>query len=156
MMNESQERAVERLSELKYHDSMVLERTDDDTAEWQRYLEGEIGISEYRMTLRFFNVNSVSLLENGTCIKPRAQSGASYIPMSYRRSYIYGALNRMKGYGLEPAQMQLLAGRHLIMELKAEGWSGLKKIILGAGEHILDGGVREILAEEAGRKTITE
>jgi len=52
--------------------------------------------------------------------------------------------------------MQLLAGRHLIMELKAEGWSGLKKIILGAGEHILDGGVREILAEEAGRKTITE
>ena len=39
---------------------------------------------------------------------------------------------------------------------KAEGWSGLKKIILGAGEHILDGGVREILAEEAGRKTITE
>ena len=78
------------------------------------------------MTLRFFNVNSVSLLKNGTCIKPRAQSGASYIPMSYRRSYIYGALNRMKGYGLEPAQMQLLAGRHLIMELKAEGWSGLK------------------------------
>ena len=65
---------------------MVLERTDDDTAEWQRYLEGEIGISkkyrlisEYRMTLRFFNVNSVSLLENGTCIKQRAQSGASYI-----------------------------------------------------------------------------
>ena len=57
---------------------MVLERTDDDTAEWQRYLEGEIGISEYRMTLRFFNVNSVSLLKNGTCIKPRAQSGASY------------------------------------------------------------------------------
>ena len=40
--------------------------------------------------------------------------------------------------------------------MKAEGWSGLKKIILGAGEHILDGGVREILAEEAGRKTITE
>ena len=108
------------------------------------------------MTLGFFNVNSVSLLKNGTCIKQRAQSGASYIPMSYRRSYIYGALNRMKGYGLEPAQMQLLAGRHLIMELKAEGWSGLKKIILGAGEHILDGGVREILAEEAGRKTITE
>ena len=72
--------AVERLSELKYHDSMVLERTDDDTAEWQRYLEGEIGISGYRMTLRFFNVNSVSLLKNGTCIKPRAQSGASYIP----------------------------------------------------------------------------
>ena len=77
--DESQERAVERLSELKYHDSMVLERTDDDTAEWQRYLEGEIGISEYRMTLRFFNVNSVSLLKNGTCIKQRAQSGASYI-----------------------------------------------------------------------------
>ena len=40
--------------------------------------------------------------------------------------------------------------------LKAEGWSGLKKIILGAREHILDGAVREILAEEAGRKTITE
>ena len=77
--DESQERAVERLSELKYYDSMVLERTDDDTAEWQRYLEGEIGISEYRMTLRFFNVNSVSLLKNGTCIQQRAQSGASYI-----------------------------------------------------------------------------
>ena len=52
--------------------------------------------------------------------------------------------------------MQLLAGRHLIMELKAEGWSGLKKIILGARQHILDGAVREILAEEAGRKPITE
>ena len=76
--------------------------------------------------------------------------------MSYRRSYIYGALNRMKGYGLEPAQMQLLAGRHLIMELKAEGWSGLKKTISGARQRILDGVVREILAEEAGRKTITE
>ena len=76
--------------------------------------------------------------------------------MSYRRSYIYGALNRMKGYGLEPAQMQLLAGRHLIMELKAVGWSGLEKIILGARQHILDGGVREILAEEARGKTITE
>jgi hypothetical protein len=36
------------------------------------------------------------------------------------------------------------------------GWSGLKKIILGARQHILDEGVREILAEEAGRKTITE
>ena len=77
------------------------------------------------MTLRVFNVNSVSLLENGTCIKQRAQSGASYIPtvyvILYRRSYIYGALNRMKGYGLESAQMQLLAGRQLIIELKAEG-----------------------------------
>ena len=40
--------------------------------------------------------------------------------------------------------------------MKAEGWSGLKKIILGARHHILDGRVREILAEEAGRKTITE
>ena len=100
--DESQERAVERLSELKYHDSMVLERTDDDTAEWQRYLEGEIGISEYRMTLRFFNVNSVSLLKNGTCIKPRAQSGASYIPMSYRRSCIYGALDERLRVGTSP------------------------------------------------------
>ena len=62
----------------------------------------------------------------------------------------------MKGDGLEPAQVQLLAGRHLIMELKTEGWSGLKKIILGARQHMLDGAVREILAEEAGRKTITE
>ena len=53
---------------------------------------------------------------------------------------------------LEPAQVQLLAGRHLIMELKAEGWSGLKNIIwLGARQHILDGAVREILAEDAGR-----
>ena len=44
------------------------------------------------------------------------------------------------------------------MELKAEGWSGLKKIDhpIGARQHILDGAVREILAEEAGRKTITE
>ena len=51
----------------------------------------------------------------------------------------------MKGYRLEPAQMQLLAGRHLIMELKAEGWAG-ENIILGARQHILDGAVREILA----------
>ena len=42
------------------------------------------------------------------------------------------------------------------MELKAAGWSGLKKIILGARQHILDGAVGEILAEEAGRKTIIE
>jgi len=39
---------------------------------------------------------------------------------------------------------------------RIKGWSGLKKIILGARQHILDGAVREILAEEAGRKTITE
>ena len=37
------------------------------------------------------------------------------------------------------------------MELKVEGWSGLKNIILGARQHILDGEVREILAEDAGR-----
>ena len=54
---------------------------------------------------------SVSLLDNGTCIKPKIQSGASYIPLSIRRSYVYGALKRMKGYGLDPAQMQLQGSR---------------------------------------------
>ena len=49
-----------------------------------------------------------------------------------------------------------LVGDLVFLLVKAEGWSGLKQIILGARQHILDGGVREILAEEAGRKTITE
>lgn len=35
-------------------------------------------------------------------------------------------------------QMQLTAGRHLIMELKAAGWIGIKQMIWGAGQHILD------------------
>ena len=30
----------------------------------------------------------MSLLDNGTCIKPKIQSGASYIPLSIRRSYV--------------------------------------------------------------------
>ena len=40
---QSERNAVRRIEQLKYHDSMELERTDDDTAEWQRYLEGEQG-----------------------------------------------------------------------------------------------------------------
>ena len=40
---EGQERAVERLSDLKYHDSMVLERTDDEQRNgkdtWKEKLE---------------------------------------------------------------------------------------------------------------------
>ena len=36
--------AVRRIEQLKYHDSMELERTDNDTAEWQRYLEGGVSI----------------------------------------------------------------------------------------------------------------
>ena len=56
-----------------------------------------------------------------------------------RRSYvIYGTLKRIAGYGLNAAQMQLTAGRHLIMELKAAGWIGIKQMIWGAGQHILD------------------
>ena len=101
------------------------------------------------MTVRFFNANSVSLLDNGTCIKPKIQSGASYIPLSIRRSYVYGALNRMKGYGLDPAQMQLQGGRHLLMELKAAGWRRVWEIIKGARPEILDGLVKRILVEEA-------
>ena len=34
--------------------------------------------------------------------------------------------------------MQLAAGRHSIMELKAAGWIGIKQMIWGAGQHILD------------------
>ena len=127
------------------HESMELERTDDGTDGWQRYSEGEIRIDQNRINVRFFNANSVSLLDNGTCIKPKIQSGASYIPLSIRRSYVYGALNRMKGYGLDPAQMQLQGGRHLIMELKAAGWRRVPwAIIKGARPEM-----QRILVEEA-------
>ena len=70
---------IERVEQLKYHDSMVLERTDDDTTDWQRYLEGEIRVHWERMEVRYFNANSVSLQGNGTCVRPKVQSGASYI-----------------------------------------------------------------------------
>ena len=40
----SYERAVQKLESLAYHESMELERTDDGTDGWQRYLEGEIRI----------------------------------------------------------------------------------------------------------------
>ena len=82
----SYERAVQKLESLAYHESMELERTDDGTDKWQRYLEGEIRIDQNRINVRFFNANSVSLLDNGTCIKPKIQSGASYIPLSIRWS----------------------------------------------------------------------
>ena len=135
---QSERNAVRRIEQLKYHDSMELERTDDDTAEWQRYLEGEVSIQRERLDVRYFNANSVSLQGNGTCVKPKVQSGASYIPTVIRRSYVYGTLKRIAGYGLNAAQMQLTAGRHLIMELKAAGWIGIKQMIWGAGQHILD------------------
>ena len=63
--------------------------------------------------------------------------------------YVYGALNRMKGYGLDPAQMQLQGGGHLLMELKAAGWRRVWAIIKGARPEILDGLVKRILMEEA-------
>ena len=62
---------------------------------------------------------------------------------------VYGALKRMKGYGLDPAQMQLQGGRHLLMELKAAGWRRVWAIIKGARPEILDGLVKRILVEEA-------
>ena len=83
--------SIQKLESLAYHESMELERTDDGTDGWQRYLEGEIRIDQNRMNVRFFNANSVSLLDNGTCIKPKIQSGASYIPLSIRRGYVYMA-----------------------------------------------------------------
>ena len=41
---QSERNAVRRIEQLKYHESMELERTDNDTAEWQRYLEGGVSI----------------------------------------------------------------------------------------------------------------
>ena len=87
------------------------------------------------------NENSVSLQGNGTCIKPKIESGASYIPTVTRQSYVYafmpyGTLKRIAGYGRNAAQMQLTAGRHLMMELKGAGWIGIKEMIGGAGQHI--------------------
>ena len=41
---QSERNSVRRIEQLKYHDSMELERTDNDTAEWQRYLEGGVSI----------------------------------------------------------------------------------------------------------------
>ena len=35
---QSERNAVRRIEQLQYHDSMELERTDNDTAEWQSYL----------------------------------------------------------------------------------------------------------------------
>ena len=66
--------------------------------------------------------------------------------MSMRRCYVYGALKRMQGYGLDPAQMQLQAGRHMIMELRAAGWTHLEKILYGAKPHVLHSGVARELA----------
>ena len=63
---------------------------------------------------------------------------------------MYGALKRMQGYGLDPAQMQLQAGRHLIMELRVAGWTGLKQIILGAKPGVLDSGVAMELVQWMG------
>ena len=68
---QSERNAIRRIEQLKYHDSMELERTDDDTAEWQRYLEGEVSIQRERLDVRYFNANSVSLQGNGTCVKPK-------------------------------------------------------------------------------------
>ena len=130
--------AIERVEQLKYHDSMVLERTDDDTTDWQRYLEGEIRVHRERMEVRYFNANSVSLQGNGTCVRPKVQSGASYITSKLRRSYVFGTLKRIAGYGLDPARMQKCAGRHMIMELKAAGWGRIKQMVWGAGQHIID------------------
>ena len=60
-------------------------------------------------------------------------------------------MKRMKGYGLDPAQMQLQGGRHLLMELRAAGWKGVDAMIKGARPEILDGSVKRILMEEAKR-----
>jgi len=38
--NGSYERAAQKLESLAYHEAMELERTDDVTDGWQRYLEG--------------------------------------------------------------------------------------------------------------------
>ena len=94
-----------------------------------------------RLDVRYFNENSVSLQGNGTCVKPKVQSGASYIPTVIRRSYVYGILKRIAGYGLKAAQMQLTAGRHLIMEPKAAGWIRIKQMIWGAGHTMRAGAV---------------
>ena len=93
--------------------------------------------SEWHTDSKFVGLLKVGY-RNGTCVKPKVQSGASYIPTVIRRSYVYGTLKRIAGYGLNAAQMQLTAGRHLIMELKAAGWIGIKQMIWGAGQHILD------------------
>ena len=91
-----------------------------------------------RMEVRYFNANSVSLQGNGTCVRPKVQSGASYITSKLRRSYVFGTLKRIAGYGLDPARMQKCAGRHMIMELKAAGWGRIKQMVWGAGQHIID------------------
>ena len=54
----------------------------------------------------------------------------------------------MKGYGLDPAQMQLQGGRHLLMELKAAGWRRVVATIKGVRPKILDGCVKRILVEK--------
>ena len=102
------------------------------------YLEGEIRVHRERMEVRYFNANSVSLQGNGTCVRPKVQSGASYITSKLRRSYVFGTLKRIAGYGLDSAQMQKCAGRHMIMELKAAGWVRIKQMVWGAGQHIID------------------
>ena len=54
-----------------------------------RHLEGELRVSanKQQIELRFFNPNWVSLLSDGTCVKPRVQAWSSYSSTTIRRSY---------------------------------------------------------------------
>ena len=61
----------------------------------------------------------------------------------------------MKGYGLDPAQMQLQGGRHLLMELRAAGWKGVDAMIKGARPEILDGSVKRIVLDNGRSETRT-
>ena len=81
-----------------------------------------VSANKQQIELRFFNPNWVSLLSDGTCVKPRVQAWSSYSSTTIRRSYVWGALKRMQGYGCDPAAMQRLAGRPFINELQHAGW----------------------------------
>ena len=90
---------------------------------WLRHLvELRVSANKQQIELRFFNPNWVSLLSDGTCVKPRVQAWSSYSSTTIRRSYVWGALKRMQGYGCDPAAMQRLAGRPFINELRQAGW----------------------------------
>ena len=62
-----------------------------------------VSANKQQIELRFFNPNWVSLLSDGTCVKPRVQAWSSYSRTTIRRSYVWGALKRMQGYGCDPA-----------------------------------------------------
>ena len=147
---QSEREAEALVSSLQYHPDLILERTDAPGETVHRYLEGVIDVGDgSRLTCDFFNPNTVSLLRDGVCAKPRFRSWSSYGPASVKRHVILGFFRRMRGYSLTEnlAETQTRAGAQLLLELRhcgfPAGW--LMRLIAHAGDEILHPAARSAL-----------